>query len=184
MSNTLEYLRGVLVDFVITVAAVTMSGLGEGVHGSALPVIPIAPPLVLPPPVVHHARKAHLLLGTKARYMDMHIHNMLRRHSIGGNPDITPLILDKLVDGDVRSRAMAMSQVYYNAAKRMDAWDLKRMNKFNQIKGERVISYQERINIFRSRSHKYKVLFQLLSPNYAPRDRAVVEDIDTSADEM
>ena len=160
-----------------------MSGLGEGVHGSAQLVVPIAPPLVLPPPVVH-SRKAHNVLGTKAQDMDGHIDNMLGRHYLRPNPDITPRILDKLVNGDVRSRSMAISQVYYNAAKRMNAWDLKRMNKFNQIKGDDMIGYQGRINIFLSRSYKYKVLFQLLSPKYAPRDRAVVEYIDTSADEM
>jgi hypothetical protein len=161
-----------------------MSGLGEGVHGSALPVIPIAPPIVLPPPVVHKALMAHHLLGRKAQAMDMHIDNMVRRHNIRANPDITPRILDKLVDGDVRSRSMAISQVYFNAAKRMDAWDTKRMIKYNKIQGANAIGFSDRMSIFLKRSHKYKTLFTMLSPNYDPPDRAVVEYIDTSADEM
>ena len=184
MSNTLEYLRGILVNCRITVAAVTMSGLGEGVYGSALPVIPIAPPLVLPPPVVHKAPMAHNVLDRKTEVMDMHIDNMLRRHRARANPDITPDILDQFVNGEVQTRAMAIARVFWNAADRMLDWDLDRRKEYNRNPHERSYSFRGKVKALKSMSYRYMVLYQMLSSTYEPPDRAVVEYINTSADEM
>lgn len=113
--------------------------------------------------------------------MDMHIDNMVRRTESRSNPDITPQILEQLVDGDERSRARAISHVYFNAARRMYLWPKHKKARLNEDDPK---NFQKRVRIFRAKAHKYKLLFRMLTRKYDPPDRAVVEYIDTSADEM
>ena len=120
-----------------------MSGLGESILACS------------PPSLDKTAPMAYDVLDSKIHDMDEHIDNMVRRHDARANPDITPEILNNLVNGEVRPRAMAIAQVYYNAAQRMLDWDMDR--------------------IYKMRSYRYKVLYQLLSPNFDPPDRASIE---------
>jgi len=118
---------------------------------------------------------AYDVLDSKIHDMDEHIDNMVRRHDARANPDITPEILNKLVNGEVRPRAMAIAQVYYNAAQRMLDWDMDRRKEYNRDSGINRLSYRGRVRIYKMRSYRYKVLYQLLSPNFDPPDRASIE---------
>ena len=81
-------------------------------------------------------------------------------------------------------RAIGIAQVYYNAFDRMLDWDMDRVKEYNRDSGPDMVSYRGRVNIYRMRSHKYKVLHQMLSPNFDPQDHVAMEYIATSEDEI
>jgi len=154
-----------------TFTAFIMSGLGEGILACS------------PPSLDNKAPMAYTIIDKLLAKMDEHINNMVRRHNARANPDITPEILNKLVNGDVRLRAIAIAQVYHNAFHRMLTWDIDRIREYNRDSGTDMVSYRGRVRIYQMRSHKYKVLHQMLSPKFDPQDRVAIECIVTSEDE-
>jgi len=166
--------------FVNTFTAFIMSGLGEGSLACSPPTLPTSPPMLFEDQhIAAGANKKSMITYTVidklVAKMDEHINNMVLRHNTRANPDITLEILDKLVNGEVRPRAMAITQVYYNATERMLDWDMDRRKEYNRDSGLNRLSYRGCVRIYKSRSHRYKMLHQMLSPNFDPQDRVAIE---------
>jgi len=126
--------------------------------------------------------RAHDVLDKKIDYMEKHIEHILDRNLGHKNPDITESMLEKLVNGGPREQTMALAQLYWKAADRMDHWSMDKRKKYNSRKPS--LSFRGRIRQYQIKSHKYKMMHIMLSPNYEPPDRVVIEYIVTSEDEM
>ena len=122
------------------------------------------------------------MLDKKIDNMEEHIEHILHRNIGHKNPDITESIMEKLVNGGPREHTMALAQLYWNAADRMDHWSKDRRTKYNSRKPS--LSFRGRIRYYQMKAHKYKMMHIMLSPNYEPPDRAVIEYIVTSEDEI
>jgi len=128
--------------------------------------------------------RAHDVLDEKIDYMEEHIKHILDRNLGQKNPDITESILEKLVNGGPREHTMALAQLYWNAADRMNHWSMDRRKKYNSRPLLFSLSFKGRIRQYQMKAHKYKMMHIMMSPNYEAPDRAVIEYIVTSEEEI